>query len=148
MKLSFDRVLAWPPADAWPYLTVPDKMNLWSEAHVSSTELAADVVGARRIVRVPAFGFRSTLHEEVVVADRPSLFVYRVTGGGGLRNHRGTIALAPHARGSALSWSVEFEGIVPGLERILGAVLRPRLSRSLDALVALSQGEGSARSTG
>jgi uncharacterized protein YndB with AHSA1/START domain len=140
MELAFDRVLAAPPDDAWPYLTVPEKMNLWSEAHVSSTEPAADVVGARRIVRVPAFGFRSTLHEEVVVADRPSLFVYRVTGGGGLRNHRGTIRLAPAGEGgSALRWSVTFEGVVPGLERLLGAILRPRLSRSLDRLVEILQ---------
>jgi hypothetical protein len=138
MELAFDRVLAVPPDVAWPYLTVPEKMNLWSEAHVSSTE-AADVVGARRIVRVPAFGFRSTLYEEVVVADRPSLFVYSVTGGGGLKNHRGTIRLSPLDTGSALRWSVTFEGVVPGLERILGAILRPRLARSLDRLVEILQ---------
>lgn len=138
MKLSFDRVLALPPGDAWAYLTMPEKMNLWSEAQIEAVEGVPDVVGARRIVRVPAFGFRSTLHEEVIVADRPSLFVYRVTGGGGLRNHRGTIRLAPEERGSALSWNVEFEGIVPGLERVLGAVLRPRLARSLDRLVQIA----------
>jgi hypothetical protein len=116
-------------------------MNRWSEAKITGVKPGPnggfDEVGALRQVSVPAFGFSATLHEDVLESVRAERFVYRVTGGGGLRNHRGTIVFAPSGQGTALEWSVEFDGAVPGLAPILGGILRPRLARSLDALVRL-----------
>jgi hypothetical protein len=145
VKLTFHRVLAVAPAVAWPLLTIPEQMNRWSLAKVSAIEPGRggrhDAVGAKRIVRVPAFGLSATLHEDIVEAAPYERFVYRVTGGAGVRNHRGTIALGVHAQGTALLWQVEFEGALPGIERLLGAILRPRLAKSLDRLVAISAAE-------
>ena len=146
MILRFERSLAAPPEAVWPLLTVPHEMNRWSEAKVSAVAPGAggahDGVGATRRVSVPAFGFTSTLDEEVVESERYTRFAYRVVRGGALRNHRGTQRLAlVDGGGSALVWEVRFEAAVPGLERVLGAILRPRLSRSLDVLVAIVAGE-------
>jgi uncharacterized protein YndB with AHSA1/START domain len=141
VKLSFERTLALPPDRAWPFLTDPALMNRWSEAKITGVTPGPrggyDEVGALRQVTVPAFGFAARLHEDVLEAVPHERFVYRVTGGGGLRNHRGTITFAPCALGTALNWSVEFQGAVPGLEVILGGILRPRLARSLDVLVQI-----------
>src|SRR5688500_14533022 len=116
-------------------------MNRWSLAKVSAVEPGEggrhDAVGAKRIVRVPAFGLTATLHEDIVEAVPHERFVYRVTGGAGVRNHRGTIELTARVGGTALLWQVEFEGAFPGIDRVLGAILRPRLAKSLDRLVAI-----------
>ena len=143
VKLTFHRSLSIAPAEAWPLLTIPEQMNRWSLAHVTAVQAGAegkhDAVGAKRIVRVPAFGLSAKLQEDVVEALFPERFVYRVTGGGAVKNHRGTIELRASDGGAALVWEVEFEGKLPGIERLLGAILRPRLAQSLDRLVALAK---------
>ncbi len=139
MKLRFERVFSAPPHVVWPYLTVPDEMNRWSEAKVVAVTPGAngahDGVGATRRVTVPAFGLTSTLDEEVVESVPHERFAYRVVRGGGLRNHRGTQTLTPVNGGTGLVWEVQFEAAFAPLARVLGAILRPRLARSLDALV-------------
>lgn len=141
MLIRFERSFAAPPSVVWPYLTNPDDMNLWSEAKVRALGPGAngrhDGVGATRTVTVPAFGFTSTLDEEVVESVPHERFSYRVVRGGALRDHRGEQRLAPADGGTALVWEVRFEAALPGLAPVLGAILEPRLARSLDALVAL-----------
>ncbi len=141
MKIRFERILAAPPSVAWGYLTNPDDMNLWSEAKVRALRPGAngrhDDVGATRTVTVPAFGFTSTLDEEVVESVLHERFGYRVVRGGALRDHRGEQRLAPHRDGTALVWEVRFEAAIPGLAPLLKGILEPRLARSLDALVTL-----------
>lgn len=140
MLLSFERDLKCTAQVAFDHLTVPEKMNLWSLAKVEALEpgKVGNEQGARRRVVVPAFGFKQALDEEVLVSEPPHHFVYRVTGGGGLRNHRGELRLQAGEGGEThLLWQVSFEGVVPGLAPILGAILRPRLSASLDALARM-----------
>jgi uncharacterized protein YndB with AHSA1/START domain len=140
MILRFEREWPVPPEVAWPYLTVPDQMNLWSEARVTPVSPGAtgrhDEPGAVRRVVVRAFGLASRLDEVVVAAERPHRFAYRVTAGGALRDHGGEITLASTATGARLVWEVRFAAAVPGLEYVLAGILRPRLARSLDALGA------------
>ena len=92
MLLVFERTLSASPAIVWPYLTMPDRMNMWSEGIVRSLSEGPlghdDEEGARRSVTVPVlFGFHSVLAEEIVEAEPPTRFVYRVVSGGALRDH-------------------------------------------------------------
>ncbi len=141
MKLTFHRTFDARAALVWPYITVPDRMNEWSEARVEALAPGPlgrhDEAGARRAVSVRAFGLRARLVELVVEAEHPRRFVYRVTSGGGLRDHRGEITLADADVGCALHWEVSFASVVPGTARVQGAILRPRLERSLTALEAV-----------
>lgn len=113
-------------------------MNTWSEATITPVapgpDGREDSAGARRRVSVPAFGFRSQLEEEAVESEPPARFVYRVIAGGATRNHRGEITLTNAGDQTVVVWSVRFDGALPGLDRVLGAILRPRLARSLDKL--------------
>ncbi len=138
MKLVLERDLAAPPETVWPLLTVPDRMCEWSEARIVLVERGADggeaSAGSRRRAVVRAFGLSTTLEETVVACDPPRRHVYRVTSGGGLRGHEGVITLTPGGAGTLLRWEVTFGSVVPGMDRVLGKILAPRLGRSLDVL--------------
>ena len=85
------------PGELWPWLTMPSRMNLWSEMAISLLAAGEDggpaSAGARRRVDVCAFGLTARLYEQIVESRPPERFVYRVTPGPGLRAHRGEISL-------------------------------------------------------
>jgi uncharacterized protein YndB with AHSA1/START domain len=139
MELAFRRTFRAPPEIVWPHLTEPDRMSEWSEARITAVAPGRsgrnDEVGALRRAAVSAFGLVSVLEEEIVESAPPHRYVYRVVKGGGLRDHRGTQTLDPTPEGgTALLWVVSFRALVPGLAPVLGAILRPRLERSLSVL--------------
>lgn len=134
-ELRFERSFAAPPPRVWPFLVEPALMNLWSEAQVEALGGDVTIAGARRAVTVRAFGLSSRLEEEIIESDPPRRLAYRVVAGGALRDHLGTIELTARDGGTRLVWRVRFRGRLPGTSGLLAAVLRPRLGRSLDALV-------------
>jgi len=127
-ELRFIERLEATPEVAWRWVTEPELMNRWSEARIESTS------GDRREVVVRAFGLTSRLREEILELDPPRRFVYRVVDHPTIRDHRGELRLEADGDGTALTWTVRFRGVVPGLSAILGAILEPALTRSLDAL--------------
>ena len=129
-ELRFVRELQVSPETAWIWITDPDHMNQWSEA-------AIELRGDRRHVTVRSFGLRSELEEAVVESTPPKRFVYRVIEHPVIRDHRGELQLEPSSTGTRLTWTVRFRAVVPGADRVLEAILRPSLARSLDRLVNL-----------
>lgn len=127
-ELRFDKRLPVPPDVAWRWITEPELMNRWSEARITSTS------GDTREVLVRAFGLRSRLRERILEVEPPRRFVYRVVNHPTIRDHRGELSLRADTGGSALTWTVRFRGVVPGLSVVLAAILEPALTRSLDAL--------------
>src|SRR5438105_1751361 len=106
MQMTFVRDLAAPPAAVWPYVTLPERMNEWSEAHAelvsAGADGRADTVGATRRVTPVIFGVRFPLDEVVEESIPPSRFVYRVLSGGGLSEHRGVMNLESIPGGTRL----------------------------------------------
>lgn len=148
MELLFDRMIAAPPEVVWPLLTDPARMSEWSEAPIGSLSLGAggrpDAAGATRSVNARAFGLSMMIEEAILEADRPRRFVYRVMRGAGIRDHEGVITLRPEAGGTRLVWRVRLRGVVWGWDKIVGALVRRGLGRSLDAMAKLAVAESRA----
>ncbi len=140
-SFAVEETLPLSPDELWPWLTVPSRMNRWSEAAVTLEAAGEDggpaSAGARRRVDLAAFGLTFRMHEVVVEARPPERFVYRVVRAPGLRTHRGEITLRAEGPATRLAWRVTFETSLPGAGQLFAAVVRPRLRRSLRALAAL-----------
>ncbi|HEU4533302.1 MAG TPA: SRPBCC family protein [Polyangiaceae bacterium] len=140
-QFSVEEVLPVSPDELWPWLTVPSRMNRWSEATVTLEAAGEDggpaSAGARRRVDLRAFGLTFRMHETVLEARPPERFVYRVMRAPGLKAHRGEITLRAEGAGTRLTWRVEFRTGLPGAEPLFAAVVQPRLLRSVRALAAI-----------
>jgi uncharacterized protein YndB with AHSA1/START domain len=141
---TIEQTFACAPAELWPWLTVPSRMNRWSGAAVVLEAAGEDggpaSPGARRRVELPIFGAILRLHEVVLEARPPERFVYSVTKGPGLKAHRGEIELSAAGGGTRLSWRVEFKTSLPGAEPLFTAIVRPKLLSSVRALAVLVAG--------
>src|SRR5262249_14852046 len=130
-----------PPAKAWPYLTDPARMNDWSDAYIELLTPGPggrpDEPGATRRATIQALGAKSQLVEAIVESTPPERLVYRVVSGGLIRNHRGVVELAATPEGSRLTWQIEFGAPLPGLDRVLGWMFKPKMEQGLKALAAL-----------
>ena len=70
--------------------------------------------------------------EETVTQYVPNELVeYRITKGGVLRNHLGTMRFSRKGSGSALDYVIEFGAVVPGLDRIVKVGLERSMRRGL-----------------
>lgn len=138
--LAFSAEYAVRPEALWPWVTDPDKLSAWNAVDISVVHPAEDGdpsgVGSVREVRVPVGPVHSRNRETVLESDAPHRFVYSVTKGGGLRYHRGVIALEALDEGTRLSWDVSFSTRVPGMGLLVEALLRPQFEEALEALRA------------
>lgn len=143
MQMRFEKDLPVGPEVAWDYLTCPEQMNLWSEAHIDLLSTGetnrSDAVGATRRVTVSVCGLRARLIEIVEESHPPQRFVYRVTSGGGLSQHRGTMTLEPIPSGTHLTWEVVYQARFPGLSLLMRWAVGPSLQRSLAVLEKVVQ---------
>jgi uncharacterized protein YndB with AHSA1/START domain len=141
MRLRFEQLLPAPPAEAWPYLTDPVRMNDWSDARIELLTPGPggrpDEPGATRQATIRSMGATSRLVELVVEARPPEEMVYRVISGGLIRNHRGRVELSAVPGGSKLIWEIEFGAPLPGLATVLGWLFRPKMEQGLKALAKL-----------
>jgi uncharacterized protein YndB with AHSA1/START domain len=85
-------------------------------------------VGSCRRLKVgPAPAF-----EETVTAYLPDeLIEYRITDGSPLRDHVGVVRFTPTATGTHLEWQISFSAAVPGLDLLIGEVLKRRMSQAI-----------------
>jgi hypothetical protein len=103
-------------------------MNEWSEARIELVSVGEggrpDCAGTTRRVIVPVLGLRFHLLEVVEESLPPCRFVYRVTTGSGLRQHRGEMRLDPIGEGTRLVWEVAYQTSLPGLGLLMKWLLR------------------------
>jgi hypothetical protein len=64
--------------------------------------------------------------------------VYRITKGGVLRDHRGTMTFTPHGTGTRLHYVIEFGAVVPGLDRVVKRSLERGIPKGLSRVDASS----------
>ena len=145
MKLFLEQQLHVPAAAAWRFLVDPEKMNLWSDANIALLAPGdADEpggVGAMRRVTIRTLGRETAFDEVIEVSEPPHRLVYRVVRGLPIRDHRGEITLVDEpSGGSRLTWTVDAEFLVPGMDAGAGMVLRSQLQSSLRTLARVSRG--------
>jgi len=144
-QMRFEQLVLASQETVWSLLTVPERMNLWSEAKIVLLRAGQpgrpDSVGTCREVHVPAGPFCMKLVERVVAADRPREFRYQVVSGGMLREHRGHIVLEPGVEGErcTVRWTVQFKPLVPFTGPLARAIVEPALRRSLRRLAQLAE---------
>jgi hypothetical protein len=77
-----------------------------------------------------------TFDETVTLAVPDERIEYRITRGSPLRGHHGLLVFTPNGAGCHLRWVIEFGAAVPGLDRVVAAMLRRNIGRGLDQVAA------------
>ncbi|MEX0620613.1 MAG: SRPBCC family protein [Solirubrobacterales bacterium] len=132
-KLTFQRDFDLPPDRVFSFFAEHENLKPMFGAKVTRLSDGDDgsrngVGSCRRLQVGPAPAF-----EETITAFEPNeLIDYRVTKGSPLRNHLGELRFTPVASGTHLEWRISFTTAVPGLDRLLAAVLRRRISQGLN----------------
>jgi uncharacterized protein YndB with AHSA1/START domain len=88
------------------------------------------VGSSRRLNIGPLASFEETV-TEFVPTER---IVYRITKGSPLRGHVGVMTFAPTATGTRLVYDIRLSSPIPGLARIVQAVLTRSITRSLASI--------------
>jgi uncharacterized protein YndB with AHSA1/START domain len=129
-RIEVERIVDAPPEQVFARYTDHTGWSEWAGA--GKVTLAKEGKPERNGVGcVRAFESALGLQEEVTEFDPPSYMAYRIVRGGfPIKNHRGDVRFEPHARGTRIVWSVEFESRIPLSERALGRFLG-RMFRTL-----------------
>ncbi|HEY8087403.1 MAG TPA: SRPBCC family protein [Polyangiaceae bacterium] len=129
-RIEVERIVDAPPEEVFARYTDHTGWSAWAGA--GKVSLAKEGRPDRNGVGcVRAFESALGLQEEVTEFDPPSHMAYRIVRGGfPIKNHRGDVRFEPHARGTRIVWSVEFESRIPLSERALGRFLG-RMFRTL-----------------
>jgi uncharacterized protein YndB with AHSA1/START domain len=85
-------------------------------------------VGSVRRLKVgPLPAFDETVTEYVP----DELIRYRITKGSPLRDHEGVMRFSPRGRGAHLAYTITFGAVVPGVDRLVKAMLDRNIARGL-----------------
>jgi hypothetical protein len=98
-------------------------------------EPAPDGVGAIRVLR----SVGPPLREEVIAFERPSRFSYKLISGAPVRDHVGTVQLAPEGGGTRVTYAVKTTPAVPLVGFAVVAVVKQAVRQLLDGIVAESE---------
>jgi hypothetical protein len=85
----------------------------------------AGSVRSLRVAPLPAF------EETVTKAVPHELIEYRITKGGILRDHLGTMRFSSTGTGSRLDYAIRFGAVVPGLDRVVKKSLERSIPKGL-----------------
>jgi uncharacterized protein YndB with AHSA1/START domain len=121
-----------PVSELFDYLSEQENLEPLFGAKVKrltdGTDGTRNGVGASRELKIgPTPGFVET-NVEVVPNE---LVVYRITKGGVLKNHEGTMRFSSQGDGSRLDYTIVFDGKVPGLGPIVQRVLTRNIAAGL-----------------
>jgi hypothetical protein len=142
MELSIIQRIDASPAAIWPLITLPRRMNEWSEAEIEHVESGdgggTGDVGALRRVIIPGV-VPTRLLETIRVSEPGSRLVYHVfRGPPALRTHRGEITLSPRDGHTELRWDVRFDFAIGGIDAIARRAVEPSLRRSIAKLAEVA----------
>ena len=102
-------------------------------SRVRDGETSRNGVGSVRRLKV---GPLPPFEETVTQAVPDELIEYRITQGGVLRDHVGTMRFSPTATGSRLHYVIDFRGVAPGLGRVVKASLDRSIPKGLQQVAA------------
>ena len=102
-------------------------------SRVRDGETSRNGVGSVRRLKV---GPLPPFEETVTQAVPDELIEYRITKGGILRDHVGTMRFSPTPTGSTLHYVIDFRGVVPGLDRVVKASLDRSIPKGLQQVEA------------
>lgn len=128
-----ERDLNAPPEEVFDHLA--EHENLAALFGVKVTRLndgddgSRNGVGSRRELKV---GPLPTFDETTTRYERPSLIEYRITRGGVLKDHVGTMELSPTPSGGThFVYRIRIEGKIPGTSGVLAKGLTRSIERGL-----------------
>lgn len=81
-----------------------------------------------KLAGLPAF------QETVTAAVPDELIEYRITQGSPLKDHVGTMRFTPQGDGTRLHYVIDFDAVVPGLDRVIAVGLGRTVRRGLSDL--------------
>jgi uncharacterized protein YndB with AHSA1/START domain len=120
-----------PPARIFAYLAEHENLADVFGAKITRLrdgEHERNGVGSVRRLKIgPLAPFEETVDEFVV----PERIVYRITKGGPLRGHVGTMTFTQRGGGTHFDYEIRIASAVPGLAPIVRAALTRSISRSL-----------------
>lgn len=121
-----------PVEEAFAYLSEPKNLESLFGAKIKrlndGTDGTRNGVGAARELRVgPLPGFVETNTE--VVPDQ--LIRYTITRGGVLKDHEGVMRFSRLGSGSRLDYTIDFNGKLPGIGRVVELMLTRSITKGL-----------------
>jgi uncharacterized protein YndB with AHSA1/START domain len=151
-RVLIERRLASSPELLFEFLAEHENLKLIFPAKITRVRDGSDGhrngVGSTRRLRpsplIPPF-------EETVTEYVPhELIRYGVSAGSPLRDHRGEMRFAPDGTGTAFRYEITFSGKLPGVAKLVAAMLRRDIGRGLPAVdsAALAQRRVEARPAG
>jgi hypothetical protein len=131
-RVEIDRDFDLPVGRVFGYLSEHENLGSLFGARVSRVrdgDTVRNGVGSVRRLRI---GPLPTFDETVTGYVPDERIDYRITRGGPLRDHHGTMTFSPAGAGTHLHYVIEFGAAVPGLDRVVAASLNRSLKRGLD----------------
>jgi uncharacterized protein YndB with AHSA1/START domain len=134
--VTIDREFTTPPDRVFAYLAEHENLEPLFGAKIKRLSDGEDGTrngpGSSREMRVgPLPPFVETTTE--VVPDE--LIRYRITKGSPLRDHEGVMRFSPNGNGGTrLHYEISFGGVLPGVDRVVAAMLRRTVPRGLSKL--------------
>jgi uncharacterized protein YndB with AHSA1/START domain len=135
-RVEIDRDFDLPVGRVFAYLSEHENLGSLFGARVSRVRdgnTARNGVGSVRRLRVgplPSF-------EETVTGYVPDERIdYRITRGGPLRDHHGTMSFRANGAGTHLHYVIEFDSALPGVARTVAASLTRSISKGLDKVAS------------
>jgi uncharacterized protein YndB with AHSA1/START domain len=131
-RLSFERDFDLPADQVFAFFAEHENLDPMFGMQVTRLSDGDDgsrngAGSCRRLQVGPAPAF-----EETVTAFEPNQLIdYRVTKGSPLKNHLGELRFTEIPGGTHLQWRISFDTTLPGLDRLLAAVIRRRMSQGL-----------------
>ena len=130
-RIEIEHDFALPVERVYAYLSEHENLTPLFGAKVTrvrdgdTDRNGAGSVRSLKIGPLPAF-------EETVTNAVPNEVIdYRITKGSPLRNHRGSMVFSSRGDGSHLNYVIEFGAVVPGLDRVVKAVLQSTIKKGL-----------------
>ena len=135
-RVEITHDFALPVERVYAYLSEHENLEPLFGAKISRVrdgETSRNGMGSVRRLKVgplPAF------EETVTQAVPDELVEYRITQGGILRDHVGTMRFSSTPTGSRLHYVIDFRGVVPGLDRVVKASLDRSIPKGLQQVAA------------